>query len=118
MHTAKPDIDTWLLSAFSTIDEIEGMYIDDERLILDAWSSPHARRCRNSSTKVICSKHRACASRRRRHGAGPDASKGDTNPLERHPRIGVGAPSAASRDEWLCALDSGSLVATFIEEQS
>ena len=44
MHTAKPDIDTWLLSAFSTIDGIEGLYIGDERLILDAWSSPHAIR--------------------------------------------------------------------------
>ena len=44
MHTSKPDIDTWLLSAFSTIDGIEGLYIDDERFILDAWSTPHAVR--------------------------------------------------------------------------
>lgn len=44
MHTTQPDIDSWLLSAFSTIDGIEGLYMDDERVILDAWSTPHAVR--------------------------------------------------------------------------
>src|SRR6476661_2967524 len=44
MHTSQPDIDSWLLDAFSTIDGIEGLYIDDERFILDAWSTPHAVR--------------------------------------------------------------------------
>lgn len=44
MHTSKPDIDSWLLSAFSTHDGIEGLYIDDERMLLDAWSFRHALR--------------------------------------------------------------------------
>lgn len=44
MHTTKPDIDAWLLSAFSTHDGIEGLYIDDERTIVDLWSRHHAER--------------------------------------------------------------------------
>ncbi len=44
MPTTQTDIDAWLLSVFSTIDGIEGLYIDDERFILDAWSTRHAVR--------------------------------------------------------------------------
>ena len=44
MHTNRPDIDGWTVDWISTLDGIEGLYLDDDRIILDAWSRYHAVR--------------------------------------------------------------------------
>jgi hypothetical protein len=44
MHTKSPDLDAWTIPPFSQYDGIEGIYSDDERVILDMWSPWHAQR--------------------------------------------------------------------------
>ena len=44
MNSSTPDIDGWTVPPFSSIDGVEGLYIDDERLLLDVWSYRHAMR--------------------------------------------------------------------------
>jgi ribosomal protein S18 acetylase RimI-like enzyme len=44
MHTKSPDLDAWTVPPFSQYDGIEGIYSDDERIILDMWSPWHAQR--------------------------------------------------------------------------
>jgi hypothetical protein len=44
MNTKSPDIDAFTIPPFSQYDGIEGIYSDDERIILDMWSPWHAQR--------------------------------------------------------------------------
>ncbi|MES2521371.1 MAG: hypothetical protein V4617_01645 [Gemmatimonadota bacterium] len=44
MNPSTLDIDAWTIPPFSSIDGIEGLYIDDERLLVDVWSYRHAER--------------------------------------------------------------------------
>lgn len=44
MHTNSPDFDAWTVPPFSQYDGIEGIYCDDERVIVDMWSPWHAQR--------------------------------------------------------------------------
>ena len=44
MHTKSPDIDAFTVPPFSQYEGIEGLYSDDERIILDMWSPWHAQR--------------------------------------------------------------------------
>jgi hypothetical protein len=44
MHTTSPDFDAWSVPPFSQYDGIEGIYADDERVIIDMWSPWHAQR--------------------------------------------------------------------------
>ncbi len=44
MHTKSPDLDEWTIPPFSQYEGIEGIYSDDERVILDMWSPWHAQR--------------------------------------------------------------------------
>jgi hypothetical protein len=44
MHTTPSDFDAWTIPPFSQFDGVEGLYCDDERVILDMWSPWHAQR--------------------------------------------------------------------------
>jgi ribosomal protein S18 acetylase RimI-like enzyme len=44
MQTKSPDLDAWTIPPFSQYEGIEGIYSDDERIILDMWSPWHAQR--------------------------------------------------------------------------
>lgn len=44
MNPKSPDFDAWTIPPFSQYDGIEGLYADDERIILDMWSPRHAER--------------------------------------------------------------------------
>lgn len=44
MTTKQTDLDAWTIPPFSQYDGIEGLYSDDERIILDMWSPWHAQR--------------------------------------------------------------------------
>ena len=44
MTTISNDLDAWTIPPFSQFDGIEGLYADDERVILDMWSPWHAAR--------------------------------------------------------------------------
>lgn len=44
MHPTTADLDAWTIPPFSQFDGIEGLYCDDDRVILDMWSPWHAQR--------------------------------------------------------------------------
>lgn len=44
MQIKPPDLDAWTIPPFSQYDGIEGIYCDDERVIVDMWSPWHAQR--------------------------------------------------------------------------
>jgi hypothetical protein len=73
MRPQSPDLDAWTIPPFSQFDGIEGLYCDDDRIIVDMWSPWHAQRV---NVRLPIARARVAAAEWRLANVGPrgDAS--------------------------------------------